>query len=840
MQNRGEKITVLFGRKQYKVPIYQRRYAWDIENWNALWQDIKEKFDLRVNGNPLSHFTGIIITRKNENGGGIPKYDLIDGQQRLTTFQIILCVIRDICNEKNYKGIAKGADLLVKNENDEEKYKLCPKEGSDTMAFHLLVDNPEERGSSHIIYRAYENFMDKIKTLLGEESEKIGTLYDVITKDFYMIPIDLKNENNPEKLFASLNATGRMLDEFDYLRIDLFLNAGKDGAGLYKDYWHHFDTDESWEKQEKRDLFLRHFLEAKLGPTCFTKQYGREPKAFDVYQNQYRTKLKQNHQGIKHEFSELRKYSEFYQEMDCSPSKEFYDLFGITCWNSFLLFLVNERNITLEQLDWLFHILQSYTVRRMLCYGTSYKTFKGNNPHFIREIRKENRFDVAEFVKKLNGRGKPNGWPTDTEVANALRRLRMDVMEHFELLTYILYQIELESSKNSKLSFKDLYLKPIMPQSWEGTWRLPLGDKLVHYAQLFRDKDKGNPKWRGQLEDRLLNQSEPYRAALKLAEKRWEASQSIGNLAVVEKYHLRHFQSGQQYSFNKIKEVLERSELSLNKEIIKLGKRSWDVEQIYERTDNMIEFFSRVWPPAEHFTQNIVGGSGKSKTDSLLESQMHLFVTYDFDEPIELQQNTRKTYRVVGHNGINLLKRNILFAFPKSASSKLKSLLTDIDESIKKQEIKQGETYNIPDDSLSSTKEHQRSMKVVTHCGHILGGTINHFDKFHIHMEINGETVIVYRHGLHSRINEKEEQRIYVGNLPYRAKESDLEDLFKKYGSITSVKIIRDKLTERSKGFGFVEMNNQEDSERVIDHLNQKTFMGRPLKVQKARPRQHS
>ena len=479
----------------------------------------------------------------------------------------------------------------------------------------------------------------------------------------------------------------------------------------------------------------------------------------------------------------------------------------------------------------------------MLCYGTSYKTFKGNNPYFIRETRRESSFEVAEFVKKLNGRDKSNGWPTDTEVANALRRLRTDVTEHSELLTYILYQIELMNSQNSKLSFKDLFLKRVMPQNWERTWQLPLEDKFVYYAQLFRNKDEGNPKWRGQLEDRLLNQSKPYRAALKLAEKRWEASQSIGNLAIVEKYHLGHFQNDQQYSFDKIKKVLKHSELFLNKEIVKLGERHWDIEQIYVRTDNMIDLFSRKWPPAEHFTQNIVGGSGQSKTDSLLQSEMHLFVTYDSDEPKELKQNMSEPYKVVGHNNtgaeVVLFKRDILFAFPTSAKTELKSFLTDIDENVRKQKIKQGDTYNIQDDFFSSAKLRNHSIKVVTHLGHMFCGTIDYFDKYHIHMQFNKHTVIVYRHGLYSakKANEKQAMNIFVTNLSYSTLESDLENLFKEYGSVISVRIIQERYTRKSRGFGFVEMENPEEGERAIAELNDKCFMNRKLVVQKAYPR---
>ncbi len=79
---------------------------------------------------------------------------------------------------------------------------------------------------------------------------------------------------------------------------------------------------------------------------------------------------------------------------------------------------------------------------------------------------------------------------------------------------------------------------------------------------------------------------------------------------------------------------------------------------------------------------------------------------------------------------------------------------------------------------------------------------------------------------------------IYVGNVPYAATETDLEDLFGEYGPVATSTIIRDRYDGRSKGFGFVEMENQEDGERAIEALDGQEMMGRPLKVNPARPRE--
>lgn len=78
---------------------------------------------------------------------------------------------------------------------------------------------------------------------------------------------------------------------------------------------------------------------------------------------------------------------------------------------------------------------------------------------------------------------------------------------------------------------------------------------------------------------------------------------------------------------------------------------------------------------------------------------------------------------------------------------------------------------------------------------------------------------------------------IYVGNLNYALKENDLEGVFADFGTVSSVKIIKDRYTGNSKGFGFVELENPEDEDSAINELDGKEVMGRNIKVNKARER---
>ncbi len=80
---------------------------------------------------------------------------------------------------------------------------------------------------------------------------------------------------------------------------------------------------------------------------------------------------------------------------------------------------------------------------------------------------------------------------------------------------------------------------------------------------------------------------------------------------------------------------------------------------------------------------------------------------------------------------------------------------------------------------------------------------------------------------------------IFVAKLNYDTQERDLEDAFAAHGTVDSVKIIMDKFTGRSKGFGFVEMPNDDEAQAAIDDLNDQEFDGRTIVVKKAEPREN-
>ena len=642
---------------QYKIPLFQRHYVWDkADQWQPLWEDIETKCDQRLSqnqGQPSRHFTGaIVIEHKATPAGAVPKYEIIDGQQRLATFQIIFCALRDICESNRYDDIAKVVNVYLRNEDvllpgsDDEQYKLIPTE-FDKDQFISLVDNRVDDSSGRM-RSAYDFFKDKISRYVNNDRDKIVKLFHSMRNDFGFVQILLELRDEPEKIFESLNARGKRLLQFDLLRNDLFLRARGNRDRFYRDYWDHFETS-YWDPETKKlgtssELFLQHFLMAKLGTE-------RVKPEFTVYQRQYHRNLGRSC-DIEYEFFELKRYSEVYEKMtDCEDTSEirqrmqFYDTFGLTTLRPFVLFVKCEIGLSGQELERVFDILESYTIRRMLCYGG--KRGLKNYNIFFSEIIKNLRddFSLEHFVSHLsNQTSGARRYPANNEVSSALHTPYDDSMMFFpsnqdvtdalrglwietagaikkRLIRYILYRIEMKKREDRfveslgvPLVFKDdLTLEHIMPNEWKKTWHLPVADGAIIsetdsdgnysvyvnrdvggakclYEDLFLDPEKPT-------KDQLVNDS--YLDAFKLALARDHVLQSIGNLTLVTRA-LNGLMGNR--TFPKKKEALRASILKLNNEICEHD--TWDVNEIYERAEELIEDVCKIWPSLDWFAEN--------------------------------------------------------------------------------------------------------------------------------------------------------------------------------------------------------------------------------------------
>ena len=545
-------ISKLFSHPvQYKVPHYQRRYIWNKTNWRTLWEDIlaqlglelKEELDDEYTFEPLErheetltsprqsdnkkHFTGIIVTR--QIGDGEPEiFEVIDGQQRLTTFQIILCVIRDIFASKSEHVMAKPSQMLIMNENNivqltgqETTYKFRPTkfdslefeavankeygefiselafdEETNRLRPEIITDRRNEFTDSdnHNILDAYDYFYELTMVYIHRNKDKdwkreLSELLITIRTQLKVVLTTLDNSDHSEKIFESINATGRKLAEFDYLRNNLFLRAKQlddpkkeesDSDRFLRDFWP-FENSHSYWSVDQLESFLRVFLIAKLGPYCFQSGEQDEKdrkKAFEVYQKSYYNKVRDKAikddftptEKVKYEFSELNRYSEAYRKADFNDPEfaeqsdrirshmKFYDDLNMTSLLPFILYLQYEANQTIDQLEIVFKILESYLMRRMVWLGNglndkdedAYKNIYG---YFSKLIKgdKNPKFDIKEFVQSLNE------WPNGSINEN-LQKIAGQIDEIKASRTkvrYIFYRIERKLTEESGLSFKD-------------------------------------------------------------------------------------------------------------------------------------------------------------------------------------------------------------------------------------------------------------------------------------------------------------------------------------------------------------------------------------------------
>lgn len=646
---------------QYQIPLFQRHYVWDKEDqWQPLWEDIEWRLSLPQDPAPgFSHFTGaIVVQQKPTSVNEVPKYEIIDGQQRLTTFQILLCAIRDrssTLETPDHDALAKLVDRRVLNQDllpsdfEDEEWKLIPTQ-YDRNAFHALVKrNPEE--SSGRIKEAYDYFIGKIKDYAGDNFSKMRNLFYSLG-NFGLVQILLNPNDEPEKIFESINARGKTLLQFDLLRNNLFLRAGVDKRdSFYRKYWAHFETP-YWDPDIERsgtssELFLQHFLMAKLGTE-------RVKPEFKAYQRQYRPKLVDS-QGIKYEFSELKRYSDIYQEMtDCNEDSEigrrmkFYQAFNLTTLHPFILFVTREVGLSGDELQRVFDILESYTIRRMLCrHG---KSGLANYNIFFSELISQfrNNFSVENLITRLvEETSDTRRYPTDNEVESTLhtrydeyRVLFPEIEESTivfpdnravkaalhglwvesagairrRIIRYILYRIELQKrearySEPGELHFNNnLTLEHVMPEKWKATWHLPVADGAILYEDngVYLSNQTGDE---GLLYDELFS-GEPTRAGLadesyadafNLALARDHLLQSIGNLTLVTG-ELNASMSNRSFAEKK-ESLYANSLLMLNRKIC--GHDSWDINEIRDRAEKLIQYFCKVWPSLDWFKENV-------------------------------------------------------------------------------------------------------------------------------------------------------------------------------------------------------------------------------------------
>ena len=279
---------------QYVVPIFQRQYVWNEEDqWAELWEDLLETIDdvdrvqtLKEQGADLplpSHFLGAIVCDQSVSvGSDIDERPLIDGQQRLTTLQILLASAHRLAEARSAEQASGLLAKLIKNdenlaEEPNDRYKVWPSD-PDRVAFELAMNGTEADTTlaDNQIVKAGIFFSAQLSGWLGnsDPDTELTRLARVLRRHIELVVIDLQPGDNAQVIFESLNYGGRELTAIDLTKNHVFFKAEKldlDLRQIHSEYWAPFD--ETWWretitqgrlKRARAELLLMHWLKLEL------------------------------------------------------------------------------------------------------------------------------------------------------------------------------------------------------------------------------------------------------------------------------------------------------------------------------------------------------------------------------------------------------------------------------------------------------------------------------------------------------------------------------------------------------------------------------------------------
>lgn len=259
------------------IPLYQRNYDWKRQNCKQLLDDIERL--AKDSDSSKKHFTGAIIYTND----GL-SHVIIDGQQRITTVQLLLLALRDL--------ISSGELTITDSDNaslirlligkKEKVLELC---GNDDVAFKSLFDgkwnddwSKEEYGSTNI-WKNYNYLKDELRKIdyVNDVGDK---MIDAIQR-LWVVPIELKEKDDPQAVFESINTTGVKLSDSDRIRNYMMMNHSKDiQKKIYDEYWKVIE-------KELGDDAIEQFFVDYLKSVTFTKVQTSNNGAYQTFKKQF-------------------------------------------------------------------------------------------------------------------------------------------------------------------------------------------------------------------------------------------------------------------------------------------------------------------------------------------------------------------------------------------------------------------------------------------------------------------------------------------------------------------------------------------------------------------------
>lgn len=284
------------------VPLFQRPYVWNLENqWGPLWRDV-ERLTNRVLADPSakhqSHFLGAVVVQQLQNPvGSLQARTVIDGQQRLTTLQLLLDALHAEMLAVGATQPALRLEALVKNpapfcEQYEDQFKVWPT-NRDRAAFNdvMSAQPPVAYGSLKFsgerLVEAHRYFAERVREWLQLDgpdgvAKRADRLDFAVRELLQLVVIDLTADENAQEIFETLNARGAGLTAADLIKNFVFqrlMEQGVDVEAAYEKHWKEFETG-FWEvevsfgrlRYSRSSIFLNHWLISRTGEEIVARE----------------------------------------------------------------------------------------------------------------------------------------------------------------------------------------------------------------------------------------------------------------------------------------------------------------------------------------------------------------------------------------------------------------------------------------------------------------------------------------------------------------------------------------------------------------------------------------
>jgi uncharacterized protein with ParB-like and HNH nuclease domain len=574
-----ERLGAFFqGQLEYVVPFYQRSYVWEEDNWETFWDGIWSVFEkIRAGAaNRAEHFIGTLITKQSPAERlGQNQYDIIDGQQRLTTVALLFKAMVQARNGDlpNLRGVLES--LLHFDDAHGARHLRIIHSRIDTEYFEAIIRGADLGGLSnqeHKMLRAYKFFLNKTEDLTDQE---INDLMTVVLSCVPVVSMLLAADDDEQVIFDTINSLGVKLTTAELLKNYVFKE--RELQALYESHWTPvFEASEEqvdfWGKDKTAGRIIRNNIEVLL--YCYLVIKTMSEVRLETLFKEYKDWLHEKTAVERRDFlRELKEYAEIYFAF---PSDEdlneisfgdvekrfFHVIENLEITTIYPLVLHLYKNVEDEgERHAMLSMLESYLVRRNVCRLTS-KNYNNVFVEIIRALTKvvadEHRALTAQdlFTTLTAYDDDTNRFPDDATVADGFRTSSLSNKHAKE----ILYCIALKQKHNphadvQRLSAQSLSVEHIMPKKWEEHWN---EDELD--------------------EDEKIERNKKLRA--------------LGNLTLVTK---RLNSKMQNAAWEDKKPVLRRHS-SLEITTNYLNVEEWDENAIEDRGDDLLAVAQSIWP----------------------------------------------------------------------------------------------------------------------------------------------------------------------------------------------------------------------------------------------------